>query len=316
MTAKKRITRIVTLAIITLFLCMLMPLTAQANSSAPANSIYLAITNKPEAAVHADILIKIGPGDAEYVDFNSANGEKFGIAADSQIAMYNEDGYMSFTFHYLDSASEMMLKTIGGIDGNIIYYFSARHADVYADNTQFDNLLANYHVLKIALLDEHGNILCVSGKADINPQNRGYFVGRIDYNADNGRIHVYYSGNGLVILLYIFFLGFAILRMAFSIAVETLVAIPFKIRPLWKIISVNAVTQIILIIFMAFSKLPYIQTLIIIEVFVYLAEFGAYTLLFKNIPKLKLLLYTVVANTASLLLGLLLPIIGNLTLFR
>jgi hypothetical protein len=103
-----------------------------------------------------------------------------------------------------------------------------------------------------------------------------------------------------------FFAGFAFVRIAVSITTETLLALSFEIKPIRKIIAVNALTQIGLISFIRFSGIPYTTALIIGEVFVYLFEFGVYCLIFKNVSKLKLALYTVTANTVSLAVGLLL----------
>ena len=91
--------------------------------------------------------------------------------------------------------------------------------------------------------------------------------------------------------------------MALSVGIETLIAIPFKLRPLWKVSLVNLLTQIILIVFMRCSDIPYLTALIIGEAYVYISEFVAYSYLYK-IPKWKLAVYTVVANTFTLALGI------------
>jgi hypothetical protein len=286
---------------------MAAPITGYANSPMPAKSISVEITNNPEASVYADLLIQINPESVEYTVFNDTNGQLFDIYYDSPIAQYTENGFASFTFHYLGSVSNIVLAS----NSNSPYYLYADFTRIANDDTQFNNVLANYHIIKIVLLDKSGNILKISDALDINPKKPGYFVGTLHYDANSGYANAgYFERSGFMVffnflLIFIFFVPI-IPMIIISIVVELVTALPFKIKPVWKILVVNIITQIILVAFMSFCSLPYIQTLIIIEVFVYISEFGAYTLLFKNISKLKLALYTVTANTVSLAIGILL----------
>jgi len=300
--------RIIKKIVIFLLLYMLMlSIAAYANSPVPPNHVSVKITDIPDNAVFADMLIQISPKCLEYIDFNVANGLRYGITNDSPIAIYNEDGFMSFTFHFKDSANSITLEIPSESAVYAREYYFSTFADTGADDTQYRNILKNYHIIKIALLDGHGNILCISDEVDIKP-NRVSYLFSVKYNATDGIIEADIFESPWMIIGVIFLTISVILRVALSITIETVIAIPFKVKPRWKIIFVNAVTQIILIVFITLSDLSYIQALILIELFVYLFEFTAYTLLFKNISKPKLALYTVTANTASLIIGILLNI--------
>ncbi|MDR0294669.1 MAG: hypothetical protein LBH91_00515 [Prevotellaceae bacterium] len=271
----------------------------------PAKSITAEITNNPEASVYADLLIQINPESAEYTDFNESNGQLFDISYNSAIAQYAENGFASFTFHYLGSASNIVLSS----NANGSDYLYADFTRIANDDSQFNNISANYHVMKIALLDKSGNILKISDVLDINPKKTGYFTGHLYYDANSGEAKAgYFERSAFFGVFYLFLILFIpiVFPIIISIAIELVIALPFRIKPVRKVLIMNIITQIILVVFMSFCRLPYIQTLIIIEIFVYLSEFGAYTLLFKNISKLRLMLYTIFANTASLAIGILL----------
>lgn len=67
--------------------------------------------NFPSDTVYIDILFPISTDEECYVDFNSENGEKFGISKDSEIVNYCEDGYVSYTFHVVDAVSNLSPNT-------------------------------------------------------------------------------------------------------------------------------------------------------------------------------------------------------------
>jgi len=256
------------------------------------------------------MLIKIDPDCFEYIDFDSSNGIKYGIPSYSPIAMYNEDGFMSFTFHYQGSISNMILETRGSASERLYYYADFTYDKINSD--QFRNVRDNYHIIKIALLDRDGNVLSISDEFDVNPKSPNVFLGAVKYNAEKNLIETDYLISAWSVLFYIFFMVSVVIRIAVSITVEAVIAIPFKIMPIWKIVLTNLATQIILVLFMTFCRLPYIQNLIIIETFVYFSEFAVFSIIFKNTSKIKLALYTFVANTASLTIGLLLNLYSAL----
>lgn len=286
-----------------------------ADSPGSAREINVYIFEKPENCIYVDLLVKINPTDKNYVAFNSEYGEKLGLDEKSEIAQYNTEGYMSYTFHFLGAASEnILIKDESIVDA---YYSKfAKHSvvDGSIDFDAFDRLQTDYPVLKLALIDSTGRIIKVSDKVSIAPR-RGYIRGPIHYHiATNSVIASQYTRllDGIFYSLkFIIFALFAgIIRIAFSTGIETLIAIPFKLKPYRKIVIVNLITQIILTTDMALSGFNYLITLIALEAFVYITEFISYSFLYKQISKVRILIYTVVANTVSLGLGLLLNYLG------
>lgn len=90
-------------------------------------SVSIIEENIPENAVYVDFLLPIPPKDAGYVDYNEENGKKFGIAKNSEIVNYNQDGFVSYTFHITDADSEMR--------PHYKSYFSVP-AEVYEENKE------------------------------------------------------------------------------------------------------------------------------------------------------------------------------------
>lgn len=267
-------------------------LSVSANAPAPPSYFYCQVENASIESVYMDILIELDTQSAEYTAFNSKN-TRGGITAQSQIATYSEDGYMSLSFHYIDVTSHL------GIDSP---YFTMRTYSQSIDKVS--------KTIKAVLLDKDGNILKISEAINTTPPTLDEFAYRLVYDANKSaptlEFSHFYKGSPNSMGFTFPLLLMLLLRMFLSTTAETLIAIPFKIRPLWKIAVVNIVTQIILILFMSMSiiDLTYTPSLIVAESFVYIAEMVAYFLLFKEVPKLKIILYTICANTFTLLMGL------------
>lgn len=286
-----------------------------ANSPGRATDICVDIYEKPENCIYVDLLVKIDPADKNYAVFNSEYGEKLGLDEKSAIAQYNVDGYKSYTFHFLGAESKNELIQN---ENNPDIYYSEFAKDSTADgsivNTAFNKLQTDYPILKIALIDSTGGIIKISDEFNIVPK-RGFFTRHIYYHVATNSLEVsYYTGffddifYSLKFTIFALFAG--IFRIAFSTGIETLIAIPFKLKPYRKIVIVNLITQIILTTAMALSGFNYLITLIALEAFVYIAEFISYSFLYKQISKVRILIYTVAANTVSLGLGLLLNYLG------
>jgi hypothetical protein len=265
-----------------------LPLGVSANSGPPPNYFYYYISNANANVKYADVLIKINPKSANYSQFNLDNA-KPSFNEKTPIVAYNEDSYMSLTFHFAKAKSDMSYS--GGCSQ--LVDFRGSISDITPS-------------IKIALLDENGNILKISKEISIISQTKNRFARAVNYNANGDvpsiRFEDTYNQNYIIsamLILSIF------LRMLISVTTETLIAIPFKIKPLYKIIIVNIITQAALIAFVLFSGLPYATTMIIGEIVVYASEYLTYIMMFKSVSKSKLAIYTVTANTATLLLGLL-----------
>lgn len=303
----------ITFIIICLSFICLTPFSTSANSPGPGTKIEIAIDQIPEGCVSADILVKIDPSHEKYVAFNSEYGKNLGLDEQSEIAAYYEDGFTSYTFHFSGAVSENLLKyeTGAGYVAIFAYYTEDSNDSFFSALNELERYSP---ILKLALLDEEGEILEISDEFSIVP-DKGYFLGYIQYSPSNDSITVSVHKNtfshifdGIGFILALLIAGF--MRITFSIIAETLIAVPFRLKPYYRIIITNLVTQIILTLSFALSGFNYLITLIIIEALVYIAEFIAYTILFKEVSRLRILVYTIIANTVSLRFGLLLNELG------
>lgn len=302
------------LVLMILVFVLLIPLTVSANSPPPVRIIGVRVFEKPVDCVYVDLLIKIDSEDENYIALNSGYCEKLGFDENSEIVQYSKNGYASYTFHFLDAVSDNTLVKKESSDGSAFY--DAEFAKYYITDTGFSStalsrLRNGYSNMKLVLLDAQGGIIQISDRFDIGSSSHSTRGGVI-YHAETNTIEVNeYVGSFVRFLQSIMtLLLIALFRFIFSIGTETLIAAAFKLKPYWKIVTVNLITQLILTIAMAFSSYDYWITVIALEVFVYLSEFAIYSMLYKNFSKTRILLYTVIANTASLGFGLLLNYLG------
>ena len=274
------------------FIFLLIPSAAViADSPVPGPAVLIIFEGKPQNAVYADLLVPADPDSADFLLFSSEQGARYSVSRDSEIAVYSEEGYYSYTFHFAGAASEMELENRG-------QFYEAWF------NNASENLAGKAEYIKIALLDQDGNILGITERIRISGTVLDFF---------NGVIHI--DGNTLEIkddgrrtnpyVIVSLFLRIAP-RVFFSVMTEVLAAFLFRIKPLHKIVRLNIITQLILTIFMTASSLPYRTALAVGESAVYLIEIAAVLLMYKNVSRRRLTVYTVTANTASLLLGILL----------
>lgn len=269
---------------------------AYANSPAPPNYFYTYVTNADANVRYIDILIKTDSNNEYYTDLNTENASAYGFNSSTPIVAYNKDGYMSISFHCKDVQSSPdsqqsdseLTKTIILNNGNKPISTMAK-------------------AIKIALLDRDGKLLKVSNAVSVTPIDDDTFPRTVRYNARSEtpimEFSTYYHGHSAMAFPLLFILAYLI-RMTISTAIEALVAVPFKIRPLRKIVAVNIITQILLLAFIQSGGVSYTNAVIIGEIFVFITEFVAYIFLFKHISKPKLALYTIIANTISLAVGL------------
>jgi len=278
--------------IVIMVICNIFSLRVYANGPVPPRHIECKILNIPDNIAFVDLLINISEQSNDYISYNETNGQRFLIGEQSQIVSYNTDSFQSFTFHFAESASDIIIdESAGGIKFGY-------------QNDQFQKLLDEYPIVKIVLLDSDGKIVKISDSVNINPKKTGFFMGRITYDAANNIVDAPYYNSPFAFLFYIFTGISVLVRMCISSSVETLIAIPFKLKPLRKVFAINIITQAFLVVFMSFCKLPYMWSLLIAEAVVYFAEFKILGFFYKDISTRKLVLFVIAANTISLLLGL------------
>ena len=158
--------------------------------------------------------------------------------------------------------------------------------------------------VKVALLDKDFNIIVVSESIQLPKENNAFvFDGEIcfDFNTNSldfdTRINPY----------FVVFGGFfSILIMLMSIGTETVISLlfGFRGRQTLTILIVNICSQIIMRLLYLVLPFTYLIETIILEVCVYTAEFFIYKKYFKGTSVIKLVGYTLTANTLSLLLGI------------
>ena len=263
---------------------------AHANAPAPPGYFYIGVTNAGPDVKYADVLIKMSKSSESYTDWNSSNASVYGFSRSAPIIAYDQDGYRSVSFHGKNVRSIPNAAASG--PGSIVELGDA--------NTPISSITDS---IRIALLDGSGNILKISDAVSVMPADGGTFPCKVEYDAGGAAPTVsftnFYRGSFSAASLLAF-----LIRMAISISIEALIAVPFKIRPLRKIVAVNAITQILLFVFIESGQLNYTSAVIVGEIFVFAIEFLAYILLFKRISKARIALYTAVANAASLAAGL------------
>ncbi len=278
------------LALFSAFLPGWPALTVQANAPPPPSYVYGEIVNAPPEAAFIDILIPLDPSDERYVEFQE---QRLGnVTADSPIVQYAEGGYRSLFFH------------CRGVDAE-----NCTLPDCFftleSSSLSLDDLAPS---LKVALLDGEGNILKVSPAASLLPAEENTFPRTLRYDAAADTLEItfapVYTGSSSDVPLTVPLILCILARMALSIAVETLLALPFRLRPLWKIAVVNLITQILLVALMFSGSAVYYAALFMGEIVVYLAEFVAYLSLFHGVSRRKIAVYTLLANTVTLLLSL------------
>lgn len=280
-------------------LCFLFsPIPVSANSPVPGSGILIEFDKKlPDEVAFVDLLIPLAADSADYEEYNSNNGNKYGIARDSQVVNYDDGGFVSYAFHFAGASSGMVIE---GPEYGTYYHC--------AFETGLDDLEGKVGAVKVAFLNDKGAILHVTESIQISSTLTGYFTGIIKIDpatfevTDTG----HYTSPWMVILL-----PFRIIpRVAFSVLTETFIAYLFKITPLKKVVLLNIATQFALTLFMTTTSMDYWRSLIIGETAVYLIEGIVLLLMYKEIKKGRLLLFVLVANTVTLCFGLLLNYMG------
>ena len=271
-----------------------------ANAPMPADHLTVVLSNLPDDAVYVDLLVKINQDDPNFVDFQS-NNYSDSVSKSSEIVSYSDGSFYSFTFHYKNSKSNIKIEHYYD---NLYYVDFCNGLDYQDYLTQYESLRNHYRDVKVALLDKEFNIIVVSEAIQLPKENNLYvFDGEIyfDFNTNSldfdTRINPY----------FVVFGGFfSILIMLMSIGTETVISLlfGFRGRQTLTILIVNICSQIIMRLLYLVLPFTYLIETIILEVCVYTAEFFIYKKYFKGTSVIKLVGYTLTANTLSLLLGI------------
>ena len=285
------------------FLFCFLPITAYANSAPPRPYYVFTITDLPKKVVYVDLLMMLDEKDPDYVELVSENlPDTFSEYSD--IVLYCEDGFMSYTFHCRNA------KSIIRIDKEKQVFFFVDEWDEYDEvDTEHKNKVQEGEYVRLALLDEKGNIVSISSKLRLKSKQlfeslRGQFTYHVADDTFDVVYDTYYGAFFIYCIVSLF-------GMLFTCAVEYITLIPFGLRQQYgkSILLVNVLSQVamhicFLLLLSSGAILNYIVAVLIVEILVYSWEFLIYRRVMKDVSVVKCLGYTIAANTASLLLGL------------
>lgn len=87
-----------------------------------------------------------------------------------------------------------------------------------------------------------------------------------------------------------------------TLIVEIIIALVMKLKNIKVIIFTNTITNIILQLILMYTPLSYILTFAILEILIFITEYLIYIKHFKDISKLKIINYTLLANLVTAML--------------
>lgn len=290
-------------ALILICIILLLPVQVFANSPPPRRYYELQFRDLPEGTAYLDLLVYLPESDPFYTELEERNLPE-GFSANAEIVTYCVDDFRSYTFHYQDAKSAI------GVEGTASVLFFTDGSGLW-ENIRYDHMddVEEKEEIRLAMLDEAGNILQVSQIFLLRPRMfLGSLEGEFVYNAAADTLEILEIFSGVGLLVYGFL---AIVGLLLTCWVEWIVASAMGLWNKEYVLRVNVISQILMHTFyIAFYSLifwRYTVALILLEVLVYAGEFVCYRYwLMRDLPVKKCLLFTVIANTASLVLGMLL----------
>lgn len=285
--------RTVTVLLTLLLLTALLALPVSANGPAPNPVFLVELENYPPEACYMDLLVKMSPDNENYAD----NRENFpdDTWGNSQIFSYEENEYMSYTFHYRGAEGNIKMN-----NGRVEFF------------ERTDENIKRFQSVMIAVLDEQGSILQISEPFD--PESSSIMVmslgyARYDYEADVVEVAEHSQAAWVLGILGVYIL-IAILGGLVTVFVEWLIAHCFTplILYLKVVVVTNLVTQLTMRVLFALLYTLLWQNYwfwtLLLEVAVYTAEYLVYCKRIPTAPKKTIFTYVIVANTVTLLLGI------------
>lgn len=292
--------RMLAMLAVVILVAAFLPLAVSANSAPPSFAYTFLLQELPVETKYVDLLIPLKENQDAYVPLNSANVPGT-FCHDAQILTYYKDGYCSYTFHYLDAVSNIEVSL-----ENQVEFFATNQLN-FAKNGHREQI-ENMGTIRLAMLDEKGNILQVSRELVLRSrQVFATLTGSFRYNARTDTFDMSQETDPLYRFGYEL-IAFSLL--VFTCILEYLISIPFG---LWKyygkmIVCVNVVSQILmhLLYILLYGLLfwRYAAAVLLLEVLVFAGECFYYTRKMDTEPVGKCILYGVIANAASLLVGL------------
>lgn len=272
-----------------------------ANGVPPMPFYSIALSNLPEGTVYVDLLVKLPQDDSAYTPLVEENlPESF--AEDAEIIGYCEKDYRSYTFHYKSARSIIVPDKKGQV-----YFFTSDLIGYGEDTQRYDHKLdiERQGKIRLAMLDEMGNILQVSRVLTLSPNSLfAYILGEFQYDAKKDILDAEGAGDALGALLYVVI---GIFGTLLTCLVERVVAWPFGIGKDYSgtIWLTNLISQVLMrIVYVPLYGLVfrhYWYAVFFLELLIYVGEYIVYSLRMKDVSRIKILMYTIAANTASLM---------------
>ena len=284
---------------------LLFPRTVFANSPGPVDHFSIILENVPAEATGVDVLVPVSeiPADS-YLEEKEDVLAEAGLMPDCGLASY-DDGFVSCLAHYRDVEYDLTFGqsgrsvSIGGYLGN---------------GRELFPVLREMPQLKLAVYDKNGDILAVSDAFTTVSSFRYVFKGDLTYDAASGHVDVRMHESfayGMIMSLIPFLIPFILVISALgTVLIELVVGVICSMRPLSVIVKVTALTNIgmNLVFYLLMATMPDFvpfNWLVILELVVIVVEYLIYIRKYRQHSKVHVLVYTVIANLASAMIGLL-----------
>ena len=302
-----KIKRILTAVLILLVCSLTLSSFVSANSPEFPDYFTVYIYDPPTGAAYVDLLIELPVSDSHYSPLEAQNIPS-SFSENAEILTYcDSDGYRSYTFHYQGAKAQIKLKR----DGVPHTYFFVDDLMTY-DATAYQHArdICSRGSVKLAILDQEGNLLHVSEKLGLN--NGNMFLTNTNnyyYTLADGKWVVDTFQYGISMIFE--WLCKAVM-IFLNMLLELLVASIFGLYEYRRcIIWTNIASQLLMRIAYRLLRglIPtYFVLTLILEVFVYIGEYLVYRRSFTDVSRRKCLAYTLTANTLTLVFGVALQI--------
>lgn len=253
----------------------------------------------PEGKAGMDFLVpKDEIPQEDYTEQNEDVLSAMGLDADCALLSLEEDGYVSYALHYKKGMFAGWLQAQKGETQS--FYYDTAHGE---DNPLI--LLAeNFSGYRIVVFDGAGEIFSIS-----DPTKPSWWTGKesvaLQYRIKSGSVTQGEKGA----LDRFFSLQLDLIAMLIAclltVGLETLIALPFGLKPLSFVALVNLISNLLFNFLLYFSgkalSVPYLPALIFLEALVCVAEYEIYRRRWPEKGRGRLAAYTLLSNLVSCL---------------
>ncbi len=292
-----------------------------ANGPVPRFEFDITVKNAPEGSYGVDFLVpRARISEEEYTECNSKALGEAGLPEDCELVQYGEEGYVSYMAH--DSAA--------WFDGELRPW--NKDCVSYGMQSAYSFITGFSDEVKIAVFDAEGHVLAVSDGFRAYPSTGRHFYGDVVFDVEQqdveapapkegetkakkpsgGTVQVEvpdqkdrgFTDHVIEVILAAFFL---LVIAVVTMLLELLIALLFRLKPVWWVLGVNLCTNLVfnvLLLFFCYVRrppVPYFRFVLIGEIIVVLVEYFAYTKLYTEYRKRRLFFYSVFANLFSAL---------------